>query len=165
MSKLKTSKLNLSEQIIHLLQAELLTVELAADDARKTATHAESTAENKYDTFGLEAAYLAEGLSRRVSELKLAIQTYQNLNLRDFSELPIGIGALVELENEEGDVLHYFFIGPAGAGLILELSSGNYKVITPASPMGQQLLGKEIGDEVTLMLNGKIVRLEVAAIR
>lgn len=48
-------------QIIADLNAAIQTALAAADDARATATNKENVAENRYDTLGLEAAYLAHG--------------------------------------------------------------------------------------------------------
>lgn len=65
----------------------LITEKLAADTevavrsaqtAHETATHEENVAENKYDTLGLEAAYLAAGQSRRVEEIRQALGLYRN---------------------------------------------------------------------------------------
>ena len=40
-------------------------------------THEENIAENKYDTLGLEAAYLAQGQAQRVNECYLSIQQFE----------------------------------------------------------------------------------------
>ncbi|MGO2356525.1 MAG: hypothetical protein ACTH58_17545 [Marinomonas foliarum] len=44
------------------------TAKWAAKQAHDAETNEESVAENKYDTFGLEASYLAHGQSKRVLE-------------------------------------------------------------------------------------------------
>ena len=49
----------------------------AAKRAHDTATGTESVAENKYDTFGLEASYLAHGQSVRVAECQADLHAYQ----------------------------------------------------------------------------------------
>lgn len=75
----------------------------AAQTAHETATHEENVAENKYDTLGLEAAYLAAGQSRRVEEIRQALGLYRNLVLRDFDEEQgIQLTALVTLLNADG---------------------------------------------------------------
>ena len=48
----------------------------AAEEARATATNKENAAENKYDTLGLEAAYLAHGQSERVLQLEGDLAAY-----------------------------------------------------------------------------------------
>lgn len=48
----------LRQQVLERLAEDLLRVEQAAQAAHEAATHEENIAENKYDTLGLEAAYL-----------------------------------------------------------------------------------------------------------
>jgi hypothetical protein len=58
-------KFLLQQQVLERLAEDLLQAEQAARAAHDTATHEENIAENKYDTLGLEAAYLATGQARR----------------------------------------------------------------------------------------------------
>ena len=60
-------KIHLQTLIIDKLQADLRIAKDALRASHEAATHAESKAENKYDTRGLEAAYLADGQRRRVA--------------------------------------------------------------------------------------------------
>ena len=62
----------------------------AADQARETATSKENIAENKYDTFGLEAAYLAHGQSTRVQQLTAEIAAFSAM-LRRTEEVGAGV--------------------------------------------------------------------------
>ncbi len=52
-------KFLLRQQVLERLAEDLLEVEEAVRVAHEAATHEENIAENKYDTLGLEAAYLA----------------------------------------------------------------------------------------------------------
>ena len=54
-------KFLLQQQVLERLAEDLLQAEQAVRAAHETATHQENIAENKYDTLGLEAAYLATG--------------------------------------------------------------------------------------------------------
>ena len=58
-------KFLLQQQVLERLAEDLLQAEQAVRAAHETATHEENIAENKYDTLGLEAAYLATGQARR----------------------------------------------------------------------------------------------------
>jgi hypothetical protein len=49
--------------IVDQLEVAVNSASAAADQARDTATDKQNVAENKYDTLGLEAAYLAHGRS------------------------------------------------------------------------------------------------------
>lgn len=58
----------------------------------------------------------------------------------------------------------WFFLGPDAAGLKLQHDGREILVITPRSPLGQGLLGREVGDEVELKVNGQAQRYEVLQI-
>ena len=68
-------KLLLQQQVLERLAEDLLQAEQAARAAHKTATHEENVAENKYDTLGLEAAYLATGQARRADTIRQAFDS------------------------------------------------------------------------------------------
>ena len=55
------NKAKLHQTIITALNVVLETSKKAAIQAHETATNGETVAENKYDTFALEASYLAAG--------------------------------------------------------------------------------------------------------
>src|SRR3954470_15058379 len=88
----------LVQKIVAHLEAELELYAKAARAAHAEATHEQSKAENKYDTRGLEAAYLARGQSKQAAEAEQAIKQFEALPIRSFSKAdPIDVGALVEL--------------------------------------------------------------------
>jgi len=147
-------KPQLLELITNTLARNLDIAQRAAQTAYETATHEENVAENKYDTLGLEASYLATGQARRTEEIRQALLTYQGLVLRDYDEQGgIQIGTLVTLENHRGE-LQRLFLGPDAAGLILMLDGQQVTVITPRAPLGMALLGKFEGDEVSISVGG-----------
>jgi enoyl-CoA hydratase/carnithine racemase len=55
-----------------------------------------------------------------------------------------------------------FCMGPAAGGLQIEWESQMIDVITPASPLGQKLLGKSVGEAVALSPGyaGSILRVD-----
>lgn len=139
---------NLIAAIIKQLQYNLTVTQKAADEAHHAATHEESVAENQYDTLGLEASYLAEGQSRRVTELQEAIARVHQLPEKAFNEdSPITLGAQIILQESSGKRRH-LFLAPAAGGMDLTLDGQHITVISPASPLGTELLEKYIGDEV-----------------
>ncbi|MNN69758.1 hypothetical protein D3C81_1855700 [compost metagenome] len=56
---------------------------------------------------------------------------------------------LVTLEDEDGQQRR-LFLGPEAAGLKIGDGDELVTVITPRSPLGQQLMGKRVDDEVSL---------------
>src|SRR3954451_12499054 len=89
----------LLKQIVAAWNDSLALLEKAARASHAEATHESSKAESKYDTRGLEAAYLAGGQARQAKEIMDSIELYRALPVRDFaSEEPIDLTALVELD-------------------------------------------------------------------
>ena len=143
------NKQTLLEAIVARLTEELDGYAKAARAAHAEATHEQNKAENKYDTRGLEASYLARGQSRQVAETEQAISEFRSLALRQFSEKDgVDIGALVQLEGNGEHSL--YFIGPRAGGTEILHEKKPVLVITPQSPLGQQLTGKKQGDRLQL---------------
>lgn len=117
----------------------------ALSGAREAATGADTKAENKYDTRGLEASYLAAGQAGQADELLRAIHAVEAFTFRDFDfEDPIDLGALVETE-QDGEPRHYL-LAPAGGGILLTTADGGeVTVLGPASPLAARLIGKSSG--------------------
>ncbi|MEH6576319.1 MAG: transcription elongation factor GreAB [Amphritea sp.] len=143
-------KQQLIAQIMAKLQEDLEVNIEAANEARDAAIHDESVPETQYDTIGLEASYLAHGQSKRVQELEMNLADYRSLVVRDFSaDTPAGLSALVTLQDEFGEERH-IFIGPAGGGIQLDLDGYTVIVVTPEAPLGKALIGKYVGDMLSL---------------
>jgi transcription elongation GreA/GreB family factor len=143
----------LVQQIVSHLAAELELYGKAARAAHAEATHEQSKAENKYDTRGLEASYLAHGQARQAAEVGQAITQFESLELRAFgAHDPIDLGALVELEGRGERTL--YFIGPRAGGTEILHEQQTVLVLTPASPLGRQLVGRRPGERLQLQLGG-----------
>lgn len=153
----------------------------AAKRAHDTATGSESVAENKYDTFGLEASYLAHGQSLRVAQCKEDILAFEQLfvvlkhkaAIETLVETPINVtlevskkislGDLIEL-TDENDNVSRLFMGPSAGGLKVQTDEVSFMLITTQSPIGQQLLTREVDDEIALTVAGQCRCYEVSAI-
>jgi len=154
------NKHHLRQEMIDILNQELENAINAARQAHDAATHEQSKAETQYDTLGLENAYLAHGLSRRIDELTQSISVLKNWSIKDFAnDEEIYLGALLTLVTQDAQQ-SVIFLAPSGGGLIID--QNKVKVITPQTPLGQALLGREVEDEVTLNTQArfKIVNLQ-----
>ena len=160
----------MNKQNVHQLLLEKLAVDFdvaqrAAQTAYETATHEENIAENKYDTLGLEASYLAAGQAKRVEEIRQALALCQNMALRPYDESTgIQVGTLLGLEDEQGRQ-QWLFLAPDGAGLKVQLVGQPITVITPRSPLGKSLLGKFEGDEVDISVAGARQQFTVTEVK
>jgi transcription elongation GreA/GreB family factor len=142
------SKTEIHQQLLQVLQQDLESVLESQKKTAEGATHEESRAENDKDTRGLEAGYLARGLAKRAAELQDAVDRVQAMALRDYSQAdPVGLSALVCLEDED-DIQSHYFLAPAGAGIKIQAGTVEIRIVTPSSPLGKAMLGKEQGDDV-----------------
>ncbi|PNU18894.1 transcription elongation factor GreAB [Geothermobacter hydrogeniphilus] len=140
----------LLEKMIAQLESDLDLLDSAARKAHEAATHEENIPDNKYETLALEASYLAQGQANRAQQIRLALADYRTLALRNFvSDQPVRLTALVVLEDEEGR-LRRVFLGPSAGGLRVMLDDVEVTVVTPESPLGKALLGRQIDDRIEL---------------
>ncbi len=136
------NKRALIQKIIAQLAAELEAYAVSARAAHADATHEQSKAENKYDTRGLEASYLARGQSRQAAETEQARQQFEALEIRTFGpHEAIDLGAVVEIES--GGEVTCYFIGPRAGGMEIVHERRVILIITPQSPLGAQIMGLE----------------------
>lgn len=131
------------------LEAEIARAIESAARTREGATHEEARPENDKDTRALEASYLARGQAQRVVDLQVALKQVKFMELRSFGEDDaIDVSALVQLEAD--DEQRWYFIAPAGGGKKLQLGAAQIDVLTPQAPLGRALIGRYVGDEITL---------------
>lgn len=151
----------LQQRVLERLAEDLRQTEQAARTAHETATHEENIAENKYDTLGLEAAYLATGQARRAEAIREAMSGWRQFRPRAYdASQGIQLGALVCLVDAD-DRQQLLFLGPAGGSMKLDGGAQPVQVISSESPLGRALLGQREGDEVALQIASARQRFEV----
>jgi len=156
-------KARLIKQIVASLRESLGVLEKAARASHAEATHESSKAESKYDTRGLEAAYLAGGQARQAKEILDSIKLYETLTTRDFApDEPIDLTALVELD--ANGTRSIYFIGPKNGGLEIKDRRKEITVITPQSPLGQNLMDHKAGQRWTAKLGGSVMKYYIVSV-
>lgn len=142
------NKRNIQQLLLLALEKQLSNAQAGLEQAYDSATHKENIAENKYDTLGLEASYLAHGQAVRVTEIQQQITRFKRVAKRDLiASDQIEVDSLVELKGPSA-ISVWYYISLYGAGQKLELNQVLVTVISPNSPLGQVLLGLEPNDEV-----------------
>ena len=138
------NKSSVFSAVLTRLRSELEVRRAAADSARAEATSDQSKSENKYDTRGLEASYLARGHALSTAELEADVAVL------DGFALPVAAaggrvepGTLVETAIAGGT--DWYFLLPCGGGREVECEGARITVVTPASPMGSKLMGLRAG--------------------
>jgi transcription elongation GreA/GreB family factor len=155
----------LQQQVLERLAEDLLQAEQAVRVAHETATHEENIAENKYDTLGLEAAYLATGQARRAEAIRQAMAEWRQFRPRPYdASKGIELGALVCLADAD-DRQQQLFLGPGGGHMKLVSGTQVVQVISGEAPLGRALLGKCEGDAVALQLAPNRQQFEVLRVQ
>lgn len=155
----------LQQQVLERLAEDLLQTEQAVRGAHETATHEENIAENKYDTLGLEAAYLATGQARRAEAIRQAMTQWRQFRPPPYdASKGIELGALVCLV-DSNDKQQLFFLGPDGGSMKLVSGTQVVQVISSGAPLGKAMLGKFEGDEVSIQVAPMRQRFEVLRVR
>jgi hypothetical protein len=154
------NKTLLLKQIVACLDENLAVLEKAARASHDEATHESSRAESKYDTRGLEAAYLAGGQARQAKEILDSIKLYQSLPMRNFTPGDlIDLTAVVKLDADGSPAV--YFIGPKSGGLEVQFNGEEIVVVTPQSPMGQNLIGKKAGQRWSAKSGAPIMKYHI----
>jgi transcription elongation GreA/GreB family factor len=154
-------------EIIKILLAKLQTnLESLVETsliARDAATSEESKAENKYDTRGLEASYLAGAQSKRAVELQESIYRISTLPLKDYDQnTTISSTAIIELDMNESK--KYFFLLPVAGGISLSVNGITLQTLTVEAPLGRELLDKSVGDSFDFKIGDKLNECEITQI-
>src|SRR3954465_4668352 len=157
------NKALLVKKIVARLSENLAVLERAAQASHEEATHESSKAESKYDTRGLEAAYLAGGQARQAKEILDSIKLYEAMAAKDYApDEPIDLTALVELDTDGARAT--YFIGPKSGGLEIQHQRKEIMLITPQSPLGQNLMGKKMGQRWTAKIGGSTVKYHLISV-
>jgi hypothetical protein len=161
---MKINKQNILEKIRSKVAEAAASLSLGAKNAHLDATNDESQQEDKYDTRGLEASYLAEAQAKLSSEIFRDLDIYNSLELKNFlPDEKISLTALVEVECNGRKLL--YFIGPKSGGISIEEEGWEILLITPSSPLGSALVGKHRGDDFELDIAGGIRQYEIISVR
>lgn len=141
-------KKSVIEAFIAHFEQELAMLVRSAKAAHLAATHEESRAEDRHDTFAIEASYLAQGQAVRVQDLQNALA-----ELRGFLETqrPTAIvepGTLVTLESDGRQSLS--LVTRHGGGTQIRVGGKAVSLLSFSSPVGEQLRDLREGDDFTV---------------
>jgi len=155
------NKIQLHQQLMIHLQQLLNNAKSAAKRAHETATNEENIAENKYDTLALEAGYLAQGQSQRVTQCLADLEACVNLPMRQSTQGELGALMVLVDANEQAK---YVLICPVAGGVKLQWDQHSVLVITPQSPLGSALLNQQEDDQVSVAVANKLHTYDILQI-
>ena len=136
----------------------------AAKRSHEAATHEDNVPDSKYETLALEASYIAQGQANRAQQIKQALEAYRKMVLQNFADdSSIRLSALVQLEEGSGRT-RWVFLGPAAGGLMFHFEGIEIMLITPDSPLGQELMGSQLDDCISIG-SGDVREYDIVAIK
>ncbi|HVK76923.1 MAG TPA: GreA/GreB family elongation factor [Kofleriaceae bacterium] len=150
----------LLSQLIDQLSASAQVAKAARDAAATEAREGATPAEKREDArTAIEQGGLARAQDRRLREAESAVAAL--LAFRPAAARTgavIGLGAVVEIEDEDTGEGRTFFLAPAGAGMTLTGPGGDgyLSVVTPSSPVGKAVLGRRVGDVIDVTIDGDV---------
>jgi transcription elongation GreA/GreB family factor len=142
---------------VRKFEGEIEAIQTSAKAAHEAATHEESKSEDRHDTRGVEASYLAGAQAARAAELQKIVLEYKSL--LDSQSKPsdrVAAGALVcflplvgEGGKPKGEPITSL-VAVRGGGTAIEWKGKGISVLTPTSPLGEAALGAGVGEEVRI---------------
>ena len=157
MPQIVMNKTTLLRAVLAELENDLRRLQAANAQASAGATDGEARAETKWDTCGLESSYLARGHALQFKALAADVCELRAFAIPVFTGLPIGLGALIEVEQNKEKTR--FFLLPCAGGTEIHVDGCDVTVITPVSPIGAALMDKKQGDKFSFRAGsaGKIL--------
>ena len=157
------NKAALIAAIQNQLAKELAIVLQSAQAALDGATHEENKAENKYDTRGLESAYLAEAQSKRASQIQETILYFTHLKPQSFdNRSPINLTAFIQLTCNQK--MSSFFLTFRGGGMNIHFKNQDIQVLGAKSPLAENLVGRKHGDIFEINTKGGLKEYEIVRV-
>jgi transcription elongation GreA/GreB family factor len=106
---------------------------------------------SKREVFGQESAYLANALALNIQEREHELKVLRALRLPE-AATRVSLGCVVGVGTEVGQAQAFYFVLPVCGGMELAASTSGptVHVMTPTAPVARALLGRSLGDEVTL---------------
>lgn len=134
-----------------------LAMEAAAREARDGATAAEKreNARVAQENSSLARGHLAR-LDRATEDLS-ALEKFRPARLAPGSRVAMGAVVEVEADDDGQGEGRTFFLAPVGAGIELTGPDGDgfLSVVTPASPVGRAVMGRNVGETIDVSVKGE----------
>ncbi|MBS1958226.1 MAG: hypothetical protein JST80_02015 [Bdellovibrionales bacterium] len=131
-------------RFIEHFEQELAALIQSAKAAHQAATHEESRAEDRHDTFAIEASYLAAGQATRVNDLRSALNELRGYLDSQKQSNSVEYSSLVVLESQ-GRTFHAL-ITRFGGGAQINIDGKSVSLVSPDSPLGEHVMGLSAGD-------------------
>ena len=145
------NKTQLLQRVIAAVQADLDRLKSGLELAKAAKFESATRMQSRYDTFGVESSWVADGLATNLSERQEALRQLENFKLPEKPQW-VSVGCIVGLGSADGELEDLYFILPAGGGIVLPLDfhPGEINVVTPQAPIVRKMTNRRLGDELNV---------------
>lgn len=159
---MKPSKTSILSGLIAKFEHELNNLIQSAKSAHLAATHEESKAEDKHDTFAIEASYLAAGQAVRVEELEKTLLEFKGYLEGTSLSTRASLGSVMQFKNE--GKIQTVFLALLGGGTRIDIEGVMVQVVSVRSPLGESLIDTQSGESVDVEIRGTEKTYQVISI-
>ena len=140
------NKTTLKEQLIAIIKADIEKHRKSFESAKQASIDAPGRMQSRYDTMGIESAWVADGLAKTLVEKEKNLMHLEACHFADTAGC-ICLGSIVALSSSDSPTLEYFFLLPIFSGYELEERNITITTLTPETPLGKVLIGKQRGEK------------------
>ncbi|MBP2672244.1 MAG: hypothetical protein H6Q85_2310, partial [candidate division NC10 bacterium] len=151
MADVEIDKRTLLSTLIAQMERKLEELRAGYGAARDAVLSTPHVMKSKREVFGQESAYLANALALNIQEREHELKILRGLRLPENAER-VALGCLVGVGASGETIEGLYLILPVCGGMEVPVESGGapVRIVTPQTPLAKALLGKSVGDEVTL---------------
>jgi|GEM_PF-2044655 hypothetical protein len=139
-------KKSLLQQLISLIQADIEKQKKSFARAKRESADAPGRMQSRYDTMGIESAWVADGLAKALNEKELSLRRLQTFMFSN-STPDVRLGSIVVVSSLDSSALEYYFILPTASGYKLQDQGSTIVTLTPITPLGKLLIGRRVNDD------------------
>ncbi len=133
------------KQVVSNVRDNLHKVQESVKSTKQRANDAPGAMVSHSDTSKSQLDNLAAGLNVRAYGLEVELRDLEGFSAHDNSN--VAMGALVKIEDSDGENLRHCYVLPAGAGTTVEKGKGLVNIITTSAPLFNAMKGLEADDE------------------
>ena len=148
---IRIDKATLLQEVIAQVEETLRRLDSGYAVARQATLDSPHVMKSKREVTGIEASYLANALAGNIQDREFWLRTLRGLRLPD-APVRAALGCVVGVGPPDGPAERLYFILPVCGGMEIPVQDDarTVRVITPETPVAKVLLGKSLGDEVSL---------------
>jgi hypothetical protein len=150
-AELSIDKVKLLQQAIAQVEQSLHQLGAGYAVAKQAVLDSPHVMKSKREVTGIESSYLANALAGNIQERESWLRTLRGLRLPEAPQRA-ALGCVVGIGLPEEPPDHLYIILPVCGGLEISLEGGirTVRVLTPEAPVARALIGKSLGEGVTL---------------